>query len=74
MTNKSTWVSNPTKKQMILTNIIWLTGITLMILAMTDFLNDSAFKSKNLMMFFLIIIATITEIKVTYNYFRKQTF
>jgi hypothetical protein len=66
-------VTNPTKKQMILTNLVWLTGITLMILSMTDLFKENPFKSKNIMLFFLIIIATITEIKVTYNYFKNQT-
>jgi hypothetical protein len=72
-TTKSNWVTNPTKKQMILTNLVWLTGITLMILSMTDLFKENPFKSKNIMLFFLIIIATITEIKVTYNYFKNQT-
>ena len=73
MTSKSTWVSNPTKRQMILTNIAWLTGVILMILAITNFFSDSAFKSKNLVLFFLMISATITEIKVTYNYFKNES-
>ena len=72
-TNKSSWVTNPTRKQIILTNLVWLTGITLMILSMTYLFKENPFESKNIMLFFLIIIATITEIKVTYNYSKNQT-
>lgn len=73
MTTKSNWVSNPTKRQIILMTLIWLTGIILMILVMTNFFTESAFKSKNLILFFLIILATKTEIKVIRNFFKNQT-
>ncbi|MBN8835623.1 MAG: hypothetical protein J0I09_00035 [Sphingobacteriia bacterium] len=72
MTKNSAWVSNPTKRQMILTNVVWLTGVILMTLAMPKFFNESVFKSKNLMLFLLITIATITEIIVTRNFFKNQ--
>jgi K+-sensing histidine kinase KdpD len=71
--DKSNWVKNPNKKQVIVLSIIWLVGLTFMLMAMTNFFAESPFQRKNLSMAFLISLVTYTVFSVYRNYFKNKS-
>jgi hypothetical protein len=64
----ASWFKSPSKKQLIILFTIWLFGITLTTLAITDLLSQSFFQKGSFMMYFIMIGATISVIKVWINY------
>lgn len=69
----SNWVKHPTKKQLILTIVIWMVGLSLSITNATDFYTKSLFVFHNVFLLFLWIFATSILIKVIRNYKNRRT-
>jgi uncharacterized membrane-anchored protein len=70
---KSDWVKNPTKKQVVMASLIWLIGLILLLLPMTDFFSESPLKRKFLGVALLLVMATFTLFCVYLNYFRNRS-
>ena len=64
----ASWFECPSKKQLIILIVIWLFGITLSILAITDLFSQNLFQKGSLIMYFLMIGATASVIKAYPNY------
>lgn len=64
----ASWFERPSKKQLIILIIIWLFGITLSILAITDLFSQNFFQKGSLIMYFIMIGATISVMKAWANY------
>lgn len=71
--DKSNWVKNPNKKQVVVLSLIWTTGLTLLLLAMTNFFTESPLQRKNLSMVFLIFLSAFWVFYVYRNYLRNHS-
>ena len=67
----ASWFECPSKKQLIILIIIWLFGIMLSILAISDLFSQNFFQIGFFLMYFMMIGATIAIIKIVSNYKRK---
>jgi hypothetical protein len=65
------WINHPTKKQLVLTIISALTGFILLLLAMTDFFNESPFQKKYFIIYLLFIGVGIRVYQLVRNYLIK---
>ena len=72
MQQTNNWINNPTKKQMTLVVLLGLTGFILLLLSMTNFFTETPFRGKYLMLYFLLIGASLTVYKVCRNYNRNN--
>jgi len=74
MKNKENWMQNPSKTVALIFGIGWLISIILLVLATTDLFTESPFKTKNILIFLLILGSTGATFKVIRNYYnnRKQ--
>lgn len=59
---------NPTKTQFYLFIALWIIGLTLSVLAMTDLFRESIFQRKNLMMILLNIFSAGVCIRFIWNF------
>jgi|GEM_PF-3264070 len=59
------WFQNPTKKQVIICTVLWLTGLLLLLLAITDLFREFYF---NIPVFLLLGGSTFSVIKLYNNY------
>lgn len=64
----ASWFERPSKKQLIILIIIWLFGITLSILAITNLFSQNFFQKGSLIMYLMMIGATISVMKAWANY------
>jgi len=67
-TKKNNWFKNPSHKQIILSTLLYFTGILLLILSMTDLFTESIFQGKYSLIYFLILGSTLTTLKIHLNY------
>lgn len=74
MKNKENWMQNPSKTVTLIFGFGWLIGVILVILATTDLFTESPFKTKNTLIFLLLLGSTGATFKVIRNYYnnRKQ--
>lgn len=68
------WIHNPSKKQLLVATIIYLSGMSLLLLALTDFFSQSVFTNSSFMVGFLIAGATAAVLRQYINYFRNSKF
>jgi hypothetical protein len=71
MENQPNWINNPTPSQVNIVTLLWAIAVLLLFVVMTDFLRISPLQGKNVMLWFLIIGATLMVAKVHQN-FRKR--
>ncbi|WP_262152707.1 hypothetical protein [Chryseobacterium foetidum] len=69
MKQKTNWVQNPTKTQLIISLMVYLNSVVIMFAAMTDFFTEPLDLKVNMVLVFLNIAVTFTMIKVVRNYF-----
>ncbi len=69
---ESNWMNNPTKKQLILFTVIWLVGVFLLTISITDLFRETFFQKSNLIIYIMIITSAIATIKLHLNY-RKNS-
>lgn len=67
------FLTNPTKKHLILLGLLWFISIILLILSITDLFTESFFSKKYVMMYFLMIGSTVTMGKLYFNYWKNKT-
>ncbi len=72
MKNKTPWISNPTKKQTLLTFFVWLIGTVLSILAMTNLFSENPFKQGQFGLWILFLFSTAMMLKVCLSYMRNR--
>ncbi|ESU24860.1 hypothetical protein FEDK69T_04130 [Flavobacterium enshiense DK69] len=72
MNMKKNIFQNPSKKALILFAILSFTGISLMILAMSDLFTESVFQKRYLMFWFLIITNLMFLIRLFVNYSKNK--
>lgn len=66
------WAKSPSKKQVITFFSFWLIGSFLLLIAVSNFFAENPFKSKNLMLCWLQIIATVSMIRIWFNYLKVE--
>ena len=71
-TEKNNWIKNPTKRQIVLFTTLWLVGMFLLIISMTDLFNESIFQKKYLIVYFLIFGATSATFILHFNYWKSR--
>lgn len=71
-TDKRNFMKNPSIKSLILFTSLWFIGITLLTLSTTDLFTESFFKKKYVMIYFLMIGATIATGKLYFNYWKNK--
>lgn len=71
---ENNWAFSPNKKQMVTVVCGYCIAMVLNILTMTDFFTESPFQSKYLMMYFIILLGTVTTITVIVNYYKFKEF
>jgi undecaprenyl pyrophosphate phosphatase UppP len=69
---KKSWLKNPSKKQVVYILAVWIIGITLIILSITDFFTESLFQKEYIVMYALIIGVTFTTFTAFNNYKKNQ--
>ncbi|MGP2570818.1 hypothetical protein ACT4R9_04540 [Ornithobacterium rhinotracheale] len=70
---KSNWFQNPTFSQVVIFTIACIFCVALSLLSMTNFFTISPFVGGNLFMWFLIMGAVISTIKLIINYNRNKS-
>jgi hypothetical protein len=65
---KKNWMNNPSKMQLIAFTGLWLLGVLLLVLSVTDFFKESFFQKTSVIIYFLMIASTIATIKLHINY------
>ncbi|WP_028284082.1 MULTISPECIES: hypothetical protein [Flavobacteriaceae] len=69
---KRNFITNPSKKILILFTFLWLLGITLSTLSMTDLFTESFLQKKYVMTYFSMIGSTITIGVLYFFYWRNK--
>ena len=70
--NRRSFITNPSKKKLILFTFLWLLGIILVMLSTTNLFTESFFQRKYIMIYFLIIGSTITIGMLYINYLKNK--
>ena len=70
--NKRNFITNPSKKNLIIFTLLWFLGIVLLTLSATDLFTESFFQKKYVLIYFLMIGSTITTIKLYKNYWKNK--
>ncbi|MEQ1553954.1 MAG: hypothetical protein ABL929_07245 [Ferruginibacter sp.] len=65
------WISNPSKRHVILISLLWFSGIFLSIVTITNVFTQTPFQQKNTLMWIVQLCTTATYIQVLRNYFKK---
>jgi hypothetical protein len=71
-TTKRNYIKNPSKKNLILFTLLWLLGILLMTLSMTDLFAERFFQKKYFLLYILMIGSTLSTAKVFINYRKNK--
>jgi len=66
------FLTNPTKKHLILFGLLWFVSIILLILSTTDLFTESFFQKKYVLIYFLMIGSTVATGKLYFNYLKKN--
>lgn len=69
---KRNWVTEPTKKEMVMVLIAWGVGLILTVIAMTDIFTKSVFQSKNILLLFVLLFSTFVMMKVCGCYMKNN--
>ncbi len=72
-TKKNNWVKNPSRPQMILCTLVYFVSVVLLVLSMTDLFTENIFQGKYLLLYFVIIGATLATLKLHSNYWNLKT-
>lgn len=70
---KESFLTNPTKKHLIIFGLLWFISIVLLTLSITDLFTESFFQKKYVMMYFLILGSSITTGRLYFNYWKNKT-
>ncbi len=66
------WVTNPDKKHILLYSGLWITGVSLILLAATNFFTETPFIRKNILFPLLVIFSLVPIIQMIRNYFANK--
>jgi len=70
---KTNWMKNPSRKQLILFTALWILANTLLILSMTDLLTESVFQGKYIMIYLLMIGSSLATFNLYRNFLKRKT-
>ncbi|WP_347174279.1 hypothetical protein [Polaribacter uvawellassae] len=70
---KESFLTNPTKKHLIIFGLLWLVSIALLTLSITDLFTESFFQKNYVMIYFLMIGSTLGVGKLYFNYWKNKT-
>ena len=71
-TKEKSWPKNPSGKQVSYILVVWIIGISLIILSITNLFTESIFQKEYIMMYALIIASTFTTFAAVNNYRKNQ--
>ena len=71
-TIKKSFITNPSKKNLILFTSLWLFGLILLALSTTDLFTESFFQKRYVMIYFLMIGSTVATGKLYINYWKNK--
>jgi len=70
-TTKTNWINHPSKKQLILLTTIWILGVVLLVISMTNLFKESIFQVKYVLIYFLLIGSTVAIVRLYRNYYKN---
>ncbi len=65
-------ITNPSKKQVVGFTVVWLIGLILLVLSMTDLFREALFQKKYTILYLLIFGSTVALIKVHAKYWKSR--
>ena len=69
---KAKWLTNPTKKQIILFSLIWLIYVLFALFIGSNFFTKNPFIKQNLWFFIIAFLPIINLITIYKNYFKNK--
>lgn len=69
---KKSFISHPTKKTLFLFTLVWVLGMMLLTLSVTDLFTESFFQKGYLMIYFLMAASTLVTVKLYFNYWKNN--
>ena len=69
---RGNFLTNPTKKHLVVFGLLWLIGIMLLTLSMTDLLTESFFQKKYVVMYLYMMGSSMTTGYIYYNYWKNN--
>jgi hypothetical protein len=72
MSQKVSWIYQPTKKQFISVIIVYTFSTACLLAAMTHMFSEAISADGNLTLFILLFLSTATLLQVTFNYFKQK--
>ena len=73
MKPKSIWYETPTKKQMILVVLLFVTGLILVFISITNLFTETPLKARFIIMYLLMLGSAMTVFNVCRNFFKKSS-
>ena len=70
---KESFLTNPTKKHLILFSLLWFICNTLLTLSITDLFTENFFQKNYLIMYFYMIGSTVAIGKLYSNHWKNKT-
>ena len=70
---KESFLTNPTKKHLVIFGLLWFVSISLLTLSITDLFTESFFQKNYTMMYFLMFGSTVVTGKLYFNYWKNKT-
>lgn len=65
-------ITNPSKKQVVGFTVVWLIGLILLVLSMTDLFREALFQKKYTILYLLIFGSTVALFKVHTKYWKSR--
>lgn len=72
MHNKRNWIESPTKTQFVISMMLYITSLTILFAALTDFFKESVDFKRNYVLLFLNIPVFILMIKTVENFYKNS--
>ena len=66
------YIKYPTRKFLLIIIFLWIISTFLIILSITNFFTESFFNSRYILMYYLMILSSISSIKLILNYKKNK--
>ncbi len=67
---KTVFTDRPSTRGIVLFGLLWVVGVTLSLLAMTDLFSESPFQKRYIMMWFILLGSFVAFGRVLYSYIK----
>lgn len=69
---QSKWFKTPSKTNLVIVTLVWLTGASIIILGKTDFFKKTFLDISYLFTYFLLLFSLLVVVNVFRNYFKNN--